>query len=153
MADKAAQDMQAMKLRDRSEESAREEVRVLKRNPHLKIFLSSPRLAETIRTNPRLTAVISLLRLQVYEAIHIDGNPNESGHTVTTGVPNNAAAPRKSYETVKVVGNGSFGVVFQATCVESGDTVAIKKGLSSGTITPKQAKSLIASLRSKFGWG
>jgi len=30
---------------------------------------------------------------------------------------------------VKVVGNGSFGVVFQATCVESGDTVAIKKVL------------------------
>ena len=38
MADKAAQDRQAMKLRDRSEESAREEVRVLIRNPHLKIF-------------------------------------------------------------------------------------------------------------------
>ena len=45
MADKAAQDMQAMKLRDRSEESAREEVRVLKLNPHLKIFLSSPFLS------------------------------------------------------------------------------------------------------------
>ena len=42
MADKAAQDMQAMKLRDRSEESAREEVRVLKRNPHLKIFFPHP---------------------------------------------------------------------------------------------------------------
>ena len=68
-------------------------------------------------------------RFQVYEAIHIDGNPNESGHTVTTGVPSNADAPRKSYETVKVVGNGSFGVVFQATCVETGDTVAIKKVL------------------------
>ena len=49
MADKAAQDMQAMKLRDRSEESAREEVRVLKRNPHLKIFFfPHPVFAETI---------------------------------------------------------------------------------------------------------
>jgi hypothetical protein len=52
MADKAAQDMQAMKLRDRSEESAREEVRVLKLNPHLKIFLSSPRPAETTLDSP-----------------------------------------------------------------------------------------------------
>jgi hypothetical protein len=51
MADKAAQDMQAMKLRDRSEESAREEVRVLIRNPHLKIFFIhypvSPKQFET----------------------------------------------------------------------------------------------------------
>ena len=57
-----------------------------------------------------------------------DGNPNESGHTVTTGVPN-GSAPEISYETVRVVGNGSFGVVFQATCVQTGDTVAIKKVL------------------------
>jgi hypothetical protein len=48
MADKAAQDMQAMKLRDRSEESAREEVRVLKREPTQNLFHSLPRLAETI---------------------------------------------------------------------------------------------------------
>ena len=60
--------------------------------------------------------------------MRIDGNPNESGHTVTTGVPN-GSAPEISYETVRVVGNGSFGVVFQATCVQTGDTVAIKKVL------------------------
>mmetsp|Transcript_86425 Transcript_86425/g.230899 ORF Transcript_86425/g.230899 Transcript_86425/m.230899 type:complete len:80 (+) Transcript_86425:52-291(+) len=29
----------------------------------------------------------------------------------------------------KVVGNGSFGVVFQATLVETGETVAVKKVL------------------------
>ena len=40
-----------------------------------------------------------------------------------------------SYETVRVVGNGSFGVVFQATCLESGDTVAIKKVLQAGAYT------------------
>ena len=37
--------------------------------------------------------------------------------------------PEISYETVRVVGNGSFGVVFQATQLETGDTVAIKKVL------------------------
>jgi serine/threonine protein kinase len=58
----------------------------------------------------------------------VDGNPNEAGHTVTTGVPN-SNAPEISYETVRVVGNGSFGVVFQATQLETGDTVAIKKVL------------------------
>jgi len=60
--------------------------------------------------------------------LRVDGNPNEAGHTVTTGVPN-SNAPEISYETVRVVGNGSFGVVFQATQLETGDTVAIKKVL------------------------
>jgi serine/threonine protein kinase len=67
-------------------------------------------------------------RKQTYEALRVDGNPNEAGHTVTTGVPN-SNAPEISYETVRVVGNGSFGVVFQATQLETGDTVAIKKVL------------------------
>ena len=55
MADKAAQDMQAMKLRDRSEESAREEVRVLKRNPISKSFFPhpvSPKQFEPTRDSP-----------------------------------------------------------------------------------------------------
>ncbi|MEW5299474.1 MAG: hypothetical protein WDW36_002489 [Sanguina aurantia] len=34
-----------------------------------------------------------------------------------------------NYSTDRVVGNGSFGVVFQATCLETGETVAIKKVL------------------------
>jgi len=47
MADKAAQDMQAMKLRDRSEESAREEVRVLA-IPNSKSSFLTLSFAETI---------------------------------------------------------------------------------------------------------
>lgn len=35
----------------------------------------------------------------------------------------------RSYETVRVVGNGSFGVVYQARCRENDETVAIKKVL------------------------
>ena len=34
-----------------------------------------------------------------------------------------------SYTNYKVIGNGSFGVVFQAKLVETGDLVAIKKVL------------------------
>mmetsp|Transcript_1619 Transcript_1619/g.6125 ORF Transcript_1619/g.6125 Transcript_1619/m.6125 type:complete len:397 (-) Transcript_1619:127-1317(-) len=67
-------------------------------------------------------------RDEVYEALRVDGNPNEAGHTVVTGVPG-SNLPEISYETVRVVGNGSFGVVFQATQLETGDTVAIKKVL------------------------
>ncbi len=29
-----------------------------------------------------------------------------------------------NYSTERIVGNGSFGVVFQATCLESGETVS-----------------------------
>jgi hypothetical protein len=34
-----------------------------------------------------------------------------------------------SYAAERVIGNGSFGVVYQATVIETGDTVAIKKVL------------------------
>jgi serine/threonine protein kinase len=34
-----------------------------------------------------------------------------------------------SYSTDRIVGNGSFGVVYQATCMENNETVAIKKVL------------------------
>jgi hypothetical protein len=45
----------------------------------------------------------------------------------------------------KVVGNGSFGVVFQATLVETGETVAVKKVLQD-----KRFKVLIAALSLAF---
>lgn len=40
-------------------------------------------------------------------------------------------APKESisYSAARVIGNGSFGVVFQATVIETGETVAIKKVL------------------------
>ncbi|CAK9304080.1 unnamed protein product [Gordionus sp. m RMFG-2023] len=41
----------------------------------------------------------------------------------------NTAAKEISYTDTKVIGNGSFGVVFQASLVESGELVAIKKVL------------------------
>ena len=55
--------------------------------------------------------------------------------TSSSGAPSSAApaapaaGPTFSFSTTRVVGNGSFGVVFQATCLETGETVAIKKVL------------------------
>lgn len=66
---------------------------------------------------------------QVFEAVHVEGNPNESGHVVTTASTGGRSRQTISYATERVVGNGSFGVVFQATCIETGETVAIKKVL------------------------
>ena len=34
-----------------------------------------------------------------------------------------------NYTNLKIIGSGSFGVVYQATMVDSGDTIAIKKVL------------------------
>ncbi len=66
---------------------------------------------------------------QVYEVIHMEGDQKEGQYTITTA--STGPGPRRtiSYTTDKVVGNGSFGVVFQAKCVETGEVVAIKKVL------------------------
>jgi len=66
----------------------------------------------------------------VYEAIHFEGNPQECGHVVTTAcVRPDGQRHVLRYAAERVVGNGSFGVVFQATCVETRETVAIKRVL------------------------
>ena len=39
----------------------------------------------------------------------------------------NSVLTNCTYNADRVVGNGSFGVVFQATRAETGETVAIKK--------------------------
>lgn len=66
----------------------------------------------------------------VYEAIHFEGNPQECGHVVTTAcVRPDGQRHILRYAAERVVGNGSFGVVFQATCVETRETVAIKRVL------------------------
>ena len=43
--------------------------------------------------------------------------------------PNNSNNETISYSAERIIGNGSFGVVFQASVVESGEIVAIKKVL------------------------
>ncbi|GBG76333.1 hypothetical protein CBR_g22080 [Chara braunii] len=66
-----------------------------------------------------------------FEAVIVEGNGADTGHIITTTIGGKNGQPKQSisYSAERIVGNGSFGVVFQATCVESGETVAIKKVL------------------------
>jgi glycogen synthase kinase 3 beta len=43
--------------------------------------------------------------------------------------PVNATEQQISYSAERIIGNGSFGVVFQASVIETGEIVAIKKVL------------------------
>ncbi|KAK4378810.1 hypothetical protein RND71_000672 [Anisodus tanguticus] len=65
------------------------------------------------------------------EAAIVDGNGTETGHIIVTtiGGRNGQLKQTISYMAERVVGQGSFGVVFQAKCLETGETVAIKKVL------------------------
>lgn len=80
-----------------------------------------------------------------HEALHVDGDPSQPGHVVTTPRPpghgHSPAAGKAhhtygkspsgtlSYRADKVVGNGTFGVVFLATCLEMDEQLAIKRVL------------------------
>ncbi|OIT30559.1 PREDICTED: shaggy-related protein kinase NtK-1 [Nicotiana attenuata] len=65
------------------------------------------------------------------EAAIVDGNGTETGHIIvtTTGGRHGQSKQTISYMAERIVGQGSFGVVFQAKCLETGETVAIKKVL------------------------
>ncbi|MBA0796344.1 hypothetical protein Gohar_007121, partial [Gossypium harknessii] len=61
----------------------------------------------------------------------INGNGTEAGQIITTVVGGRGGHPKQtiSYMAERVVGTGSFGVVFQAKCMERDEPVAIKKVL------------------------
>jgi hypothetical protein len=52
-----------------------------------------------------------------------EGDPNNVGHVITTTGGYGASKQVIRYLTERVVGNGSFGTVFQARCLETGETV------------------------------
>lgn len=53
-----------------------------------------------------------------------------TGNNIITTTINSPSGKKSiSYAAERVIGNGSFGVVYQATVLETGDTVAIKKVL------------------------
>ncbi|PWZ21238.1 Shaggy-related protein kinase GSK4 [Zea mays] len=61
----------------------------------------------------------------------IEGSDPVTGHIISTTIGGKNGEPKKtiSYMAERVVGTGSFGIVFQAKCLETGETVAIKKVL------------------------
>lgn len=60
-----------------------------------------------------------------------DSSSNEAGHVIATTIRGRNGLPKQSvtYIAEHVVGTGSFGVVYQAKCRETGEIVAIKKVL------------------------
>ncbi|XP_010317426.1 shaggy-related protein kinase eta isoform X2 [Solanum lycopersicum] len=61
----------------------------------------------------------------------MDVNGGVTGHIISTTIGGKNGEPKQtvSYMAERIVGTGSFGVVFQAKCLENGETVAIKKVL------------------------
>nr|AFM94293.1 glycogen synthase kinase [Oncidium hybrid cultivar] len=63
------------------------------------------------------------------EASLLEGTDPVTGHIISTTIGGKNGEPKQtiSYMAERVVGNGSFGIVFQAKCLETGEAVAIKK--------------------------
>ncbi|XP_006345509.1 shaggy-related protein kinase epsilon-like [Solanum tuberosum] len=68
--------------------------------------------------------------LKDMEPTVVSGNGTETGQIIVTTLSGrNGQKQTLSYMAERVVGTGSFGVVFQAKCLETGESVAIKKVL------------------------
>ncbi|XP_061967039.1 shaggy-related protein kinase theta-like [Populus nigra] len=65
------------------------------------------------------------------EAAIVSGNGTATGQIIATTVGGQDGQPKQtiSYVAERMVGTGSFGVVYQAKCLETGEAVAIKKVL------------------------
>lgn len=56
----------------------------------------------------------------MFEGRVVEGEGRSGSHVITAVGPNKETY---NYATERVVGNGSFGVVYQATCLETAETV------------------------------
>ncbi|PWZ12204.1 Shaggy-related protein kinase NtK-1 [Zea mays] len=97
-------------------------------------LLSSGYEASTSGTTDRLPDEMNGMSIRdekEVEAVVVNGNGMEVGHTIVTTVGGRNSQQRQtiSYVAERIVGQGSFGVVFQARCLETGERVAIKKVL------------------------
>uniref|UniRef100_A0A0E0JHG6 non-specific serine/threonine protein kinase n=1 Tax=Oryza punctata TaxID=4537 RepID=A0A0E0JHG6_ORYPU len=94
----------------------------------------------------RLTDDISemSIRDKEVEAVVVNGNSMDIGHTIVTTVGGRNGQPKQtiSYIAERVVGRGSFGVVFQAKCVETGERVAIKKVLQDARYKNRELQTM-----------
>ena len=81
---------------------------------------------------------------QVFEGRVVRGDPNACGHIIQASGGSGANRQTINFTTERVVGNGSFGVVFQATCLETGETVWLGR---QSFATPQTRASAIAAHR------
>ena len=74
---------------------------------------------------------LTLCLLQEVPGAVVNGHDQVTGHIISTTIGGKNGEPKQtiSYMAERVVGTGSFGIVFQAKCLETGETVAIKKVL------------------------
>lgn len=76
-------------------------------------------------------------------------NAGRDGSKVTTVVATPGAGPDRpqeiAYTDTKVIGNGSFGVVYQAKLCETSETVAIKKVLQDKRFKVKKKSFFVLS--------
>uniref|UniRef100_A0A0A9D238 Shaggy-related protein kinase eta n=1 Tax=Arundo donax TaxID=35708 RepID=A0A0A9D238_ARUDO len=63
-----------------------------------------------------------------------------TGHIISTTIGGKNSEPKRtiSYMAERVVGTGSFGIVFQAKCLETGET-GYKEGAAGSTLQESQA--------------
>lgn len=66
---------------------------------------------------------------QVFEGRVVDGDNRSGGHVITATAGSGPSKQTFNYATERIVGNGSFGTVFQATCLETAETVGVLHGL------------------------
>lgn len=80
---------------------------------------------------------------------------DKDGSKVTTVVATPGQGPDRpqevSYTDTKVIGNGSFGVVYQAKLCDSGELVAIKKVLQDKRFKVKLAHTVLHQLAQLTG--
>lgn len=55
----------------------------------------------------------------------IEAENRSGGHVITATAGSGSNKQTYNYATERIVGNGSFGVVFQATCLETAETVSL----------------------------
>ncbi|RYR16808.1 hypothetical protein Ahy_B03g061693 isoform C [Arachis hypogaea] len=72
-----------------------------------------------------------MAHLKELPASVVNGNDSLPGNIISTTIGGKDGEPKQtiSYMAERVVGTGSFGIVFQAKCLENGEAVAIKKVL------------------------
>jgi hypothetical protein len=65
--------------------------------------------------------------VQVFEGRLVEGDAKGGGQILQASSGTGASKQTFNYSTDRIVGNGSFGVVFQATCLETGETVGCRE--------------------------